>query len=220
MSKHALIVFGGWTGHTPKESADVFLPLLQAKGYEVTLSETLDSYLDADLMGRMDLIIQVWTMGKITNEQWAGLEKAVRGGAGFAGFHGGIIDSFRENTGYQFMTGGQWVAHPGNSDVVYQVNLVDRQHPITRGLSDFTLDKTEQYYMHVDPGVHVLAATTFTGQYGEADQYAAGTVMPYAWTRQWGKGKVFVAAWGHTFKDFDVAPAREIVLRGMVWATR
>ena len=138
---------------------------------------------------------------------------------GIAGFHGGIIDSFRQNTEYQWMTGGQWVAHPGNCIPEYEVNIVE-DHPITDGIEDFKLTNTEQYYIHVDPAVRVLATTTFEAGAGDITRYQVGTTLPYAWTKQWGKGKVFVACWGHTFKDFDSPQALELVIRGMLWATR
>lgn len=220
MAKNALIVFGGWNGHTPRESANVFAPLLREAGFNVELSESMDVYADAGKMSSVSVVLPIWTMGQITPEQEKGLEAAVRAGVGIAGFHGGIIDSFRSQTQYQFMTGGQWVAHPGNCIPSYTVNITDRSHPITQGISDFTLRDTEQYWMHVDPQNHVLATTTFSGEHGDTDLYRAGTVMPYAWTKHWGKGKVFVAAWGHTHKDFDVPEAREIVRRGILWAAR
>jgi len=220
MSKQALVVRGGWDGHTPVESSDIFADYLKAEGYDVTVSDSLQSYTDEKRMGSVDLIVQCVTMSEISKEQWQGLDAAVRAGAGFAGWHGGVIDSFRKNTEYQFMTGGQWVAHPGNCEPTYTVNITDQDHPITQGVGDFDLPDTEQYYCHIDPGVHVLATTTFSGEHGDASLYPAGTVMPYAWTRTWGKGKVFVAAWGHTFKDFDVPEARRIVENGLKWATR
>lgn len=224
MSKKALIVWGGWNGHTPKESAEVFAPLLKDKGYDVVVSDTLDSYLDAALMDSLSLVVPIWTMGKITGDQAKGLMNAVKAGVGLAGFHGGIIDSFRDNTSYQWMTGGQWVAHPGNCIPSYEVKITDKNHEITRGLGDFTLSNTEQYYMHVDPAVHVLAKTTFVEEKAIDENtkglYPVGVVMPYAWTRQYKAGRVFVAAWGHTYKDFDVPVAREFVLRGMLWASR
>lgn len=219
-SKKALIVQGGWDGHTPKQSAELFAKELTDAGYDVTVSDTLDSYTDETLMGAADLIVPIWTMGKIEKEQEAGLLKAVAAGAGIAGFHGGMIDSFRNNVSYQWMTGGQWVSHPGGCIPAYKVRIVDGDHEITKGLDDFTLTDTEQYYCHVDPGNHVLTETTFTGEHGEPDKYKHGTVMPYAWTKRWGKGRVFCAAWGHTYKDFDVPEAREIVKRGMLWATK
>jgi len=220
MAKKALFVWGGWDGHTPKQSADVFAPFLQQHGDEVEMSNTLDSYLDSRKMGELDLVVPTWTMGQITRDQEKGLLEAVRNGVGCAGWHGCLCDSFRNNVEYQWMTGGQWVAHPGGCIPSYRVNIVDRKHPVTKGIGDFDLPNTEQYYLHVDPGVHVLATTTFEGKHGPTALYRAGTVMPYAWTKTWGKGKVFYAAWGHTDKDFDVPAAKEIVQRGLLWASR
>ena len=220
MSKHALIVWGGWDGHTPKESAELFAGLLRERGYEVTVSDTMDSYLDPSLMVQVDLVVPIWTMGEISDEQWKGLDMAVRSGTGVAGFHGGLIDSFRMNVEYQWMTGAQWVSHPGNCIDRYDVRITDPDHEITRGLNGFELKDTEQYYCHFDPTVHVLCTTTFTGEHGDATLYPKGAVLPYAWTKHWGMGRVFGACWGHTYKDFDSDTARELVLRGMLWASR
>lgn len=220
MKKKALMVWGGWDGHTPKESVEVFAPWLESEGYEVKVSDTLDSYLDEGYMRSLSVIIQCWTMGSITGEQESGLLKAVESGVGLAGWHGGLIDSFRMNTEYQFMTGGQWVSHPGGCIPVQTVKITDPKHKITKGIKDFKIKDSEQYYIHVDPGVHVLCTTRFSGKYGENTKYKSGTVMPYAYTRQWGKGRVFAACWGHTYKDFEVPAAKEIVQRGILWASR
>jgi hypothetical protein len=210
LMKQALIVWGGWMGHTPKECMELFAPWLRKSGYELTVSTTLDSYLDKDKMLALSLIVPIWTMGKITREQSAALREAVASGVGIAGWHGGMCDSFREDTDYQWMTGGQWVAHPGGCIPSYRVKVIRPDHPITRGLKDFTMVNTEQYYMHVDPSNEVLATTTFE----------SGCVMPQVWTRMWGKGKVFYCALGHTFKDFEIPEALAIVQRGMLWASR
>jgi len=213
--KRALIVWGGWEGHEPKQCADIFAPWLQSQGYEVIVSNTLDTYTDKELMQSLNLIVPIWTMGTITPEQEAGLLDAVRSGVGIAGWHGGMGDSFRNNTEYQFMVGGQWVAHPGNI-IDYEVNIIKPEDPIVAGLSDFKMH-SEQYYMHVDPSNEVLASTTFSGEYCE---WIAGTVMPVVWKRRYGKGRVFYSSLGHVAKDFEVPEALEIVKRGMLWASR
>jgi type 1 glutamine amidotransferase len=214
----ALIVRGGWDGHTPVESTDLMAPLMEERGFEVEISDSLDSYTDAEKMNALSLVVQCVTMSDLSGEQERGLLDAVKSGIGFAGWHGGAIDSFRPNTEYHWMTGGQWVAHPGNCIPSYEVTIVDTEHEITSGVEPFTLSDTEQYYCHTDPGNHVLCTTTFSGEHGETSLYPAGMVMPYAWTRRYGAGKVFIAAWGHTYKEFDGPEAREIVLRGMTWA--
>jgi type 1 glutamine amidotransferase len=215
MMKSALMVWGGWSGHEPKQCVEIFAPWLQEQGYEVTIADTLDVYLDEAKMNSLDLIVPVWTMGTITREQERGLLQAIQNGVGIAGWHGGMGDSFRNNTEYQFMVGGQWVAHPGGV-IDYEVHIVKHDDPIVAGLKDFKMH-SEQYYMHVDPSNEVLATTTFSGEYAP---WIEGTVMPVAWKRRWGKGKVFYCSLGHVAKDFDVPEARTIVQRGMLWASK
>lgn len=213
--KSALMVWGGWDGHEPKKCVDIYAPFLESKGYKVEISDKLDVYLDPGRMNSLDLIVPVWTMGTITNEQEKGLLAAVKNGAGIAGWHGGMGDSFRNNVDYQFMVGGQWVAHPGGV-IDYEVNITNHKDPITAGLNDFKM-KSEQYYMHVDPFNEVLATTIFNGK---VCPWIDGTVMPVVWKRKYGLGRVFYASLGHVAKDFDVPEAREIVKRGMLWASK
>lgn len=213
--KKALIVWGGWDGHEPKQCADIFAPILRQEGFDVEVSDSLDSYLDQEKMITLDLIVPVWTMGEISREQSKSLLEAVKNGVGLAGWHGGMGDAFRNDTEYQFMVGGQWVAHPGGI-IDYKVNIINHEDPITAGLADFDMH-SEQYYMHIDPGNEVLATTTFTGEHAP---WIDGTVMPVIWKRFWGKGRVFYTSLGHVADDFSVPEAREIVKRGMLWASR
>lgn len=211
--KKALMVWGGWEGHEPQQCTHIFAPLLQAAGFEVEISDTLDAYLDSDKMGSYDLISQAYTMSSITPEQLKGLLNAIENGVGFGGWHGGMADAFRESVDYQFMVGGQWVAHPGNI-IDYTVHITDRNDPITAGLNDFEMH-SEQYYLHVDPSNEVLATTTFDGMYHD---WIDGVVMPVVWKRRWGKGRVFYCSLGHVAADFDIPQAREIVRRGLLWS--
>lgn len=213
--KTALFVWGGWEGHEPKQCVDLFAPMLEREGFKVMISDTLDSYLDPDLLRSQDLIVQVYTMSTITPQQERGLLETIRRGTGFAGWHGGMADAFRGNPEYQFMVGGQWVAHPGNI-IDYTVDITRPDDPIMAGLSDFQMH-TEQYYLHTDPSNEVLATTIFGGEHLE---WIAGTVMPVVWKRRWGKGRVFYCSLGHVRADFEVPEAREIVRRGMLWAAR
>ncbi|MCX7599091.1 MAG: ThuA domain-containing protein [Armatimonadetes bacterium] len=213
--RKALMVWGGWEGHEPKQCVDVFEPFLREQGFDVRVENTLDVYLDKDYMQSLSLIVPVWTMGEISSEQLEGLLSAVRSGVGIAGWHGGMGDSFRTQTEYQFMVGGQWVAHPGGI-VEYTVNIVKPDDPIVAGLSDFQMC-SEQYYMHVDPSNEVLATTTFSGEHA---YWIEGCVMPVVWKRRYGEGRVFYSSVGHVAADFDVPEARTIVQRGMLWAAR
>ena len=216
MAKKAIMVWGGWEGHEPKQCVDVFAPILEEEGFAVTILDTLDAYKDRDLMAEQDLVVPAWTMGQIEGEQEQGLLAAVERGAGVAGWHGCMADSFRNNTTYQFMVGGQFVAHP-DGIIDYTVNIAAPNDPIVSGLDDFQMH-SEQYYMHTDPGNQVLATTTLEGR--QSAPWVNGTIMPVVWKRMWGAGRVFYSSLGHVARDFDVPQAREIQRRGMLWASR
>ncbi|MGA2587672.1 MAG: ThuA domain-containing protein [Candidatus Aminicenantales bacterium] len=213
--KKALFVWGGWEGHEPKQCVDIFAPWLAEQGFDVEISNTLDSYQDLAKLKSLDLIVQVYTQGSIKPEQERNLEEAVKNGVGLAGWHGGLADSFRGSVEYEFMTGGQWVAHPGGV-IDYEVNITNHVDPITKGLTDFKMH-SEQYYMQVDPLNDVLATTTFSGQYAP---WIKGCVMPVVWKKMYGKGRIFYSSLGHVAADFNVPQAREIVKRGLLWAAR
>ena len=211
------MVWGGWAGHEPQQTVERFAPFLKESGFEVRVEDNMDVYTDAEYMNSLSLVVPIWTMGTIEKEQEQGLLAAVKSGVGLAGWHGGTGDAFRNNTEYQWMVGGQWVSHPGNI-IDYTVQITDSDHEITKGIGEFAM-KSEQYYMHTDPGNNVLATTTFSGEHGGAD-WIKDTVMPVLWTRMWGQGRVFYSALGHVNSDFEVPEAAETVKRGMLWAAR
>ena len=211
--KKALMVWGGWSGHEPEQCVNIFAPLLRDAGFDVEIADHLDVYLDADKMAQLDLVVPIWTMGTIEREQEQGLLTAVRNGVNLAGWHGGTADAFRNNVDYQFMIGGQWVAHPGNI-IDYRVNITNHEDPITAGLDDFDMH-SEQYYMHIDPSNEVLATTTFSGEHA---YWIDGVVMPIVWKRMYGQGRIFYSSLGHVAADFDVPEAKEIQRRGLLWA--
>jgi hypothetical protein len=213
--KKVLMVWGGWEGHQPKQTVDVFAPWLTEQGFDVEIANTLDVYLDAQKLKGLSLIVQAVTMGQITAQQERGLLDAVRGGVGLAGWHGGLADSFRANPEYEFMVGGSWAAHPGGI-LDYDVHISRRDDPITKGLADFRMH-SEQYYMLIDPNAEVLATTTFSGK---AVASIEGAVMPVVWKKLYGKGRVFNSTLGHAPSDFNVPEARAIMQRGMLWAAR
>jgi type 1 glutamine amidotransferase len=213
----ALVVWGGYADHQPKEAVERFVPFLEASGFEVVIADDLAAYEDAGLMARAGVILQNWTTGDLTVEQFRRLEARVRSGAGLVGWHGGLCDAFRHLPSYQFMTGGQWVAHPMGSHASYTVDVAPgaATDPVVDGLGSFSIT-SEQYYLIVDPAVEVLATTTFTRPV-EAP-WIESAVIPAVWRRRWDTGRVFYVSWGHAASDFDVAEARTIVERGLLWA--
>lgn len=216
--KKVLIFRGGWDGHDPVKTSDRVAQALIQRGYEVDLFDSDECLIDDKLSEKYQLIIPVWTMGTIQREALNSLLKAVKDdGVAIGGWHGGMCDSFRNETEYQFMCGGQWVAHPGGI-IDYSVDVVQADHEIMAGIPANFKMKSEQYYMHTDPSNNVLATTTFNG---EQAAWIDGCVMPVVWTRSYGKGKVFYSSLGHNINDFDNTPeVLQIIINGLIWVMK
>ncbi len=212
--KSALIVWGGWEGHTPERSAAVVREILEAHDFNVRVETSTTAYADPAIHN-LNLIVPMITMSEIGKSEVENLCAAVKSGVGMGGFHGTMCDSFRKETEYQFMTGGQWVSHPGNI-IDYRVNITKPNDPLVKGIGDFDYH-SEQYYMHVDPAVEVLATTTFDGTHCE---WIKGVVMPVVWKKVYGKARIFYSALGHTADEFASPQMRTIVERGLLWAAR
>jgi type 1 glutamine amidotransferase len=214
--KKALIVYGGWSGHDPQGVAELFKEILENENFAVTLSDSLDTFLE-DLTV-YDLIVPVWTMGSLPNGAENNICEAVAKGTGIAGCHGGMCDAFRNSTKWQFMTGAQWVSHPGNGNVTYEVMINKASSsPLIEGIEDFTVT-SEQYYLHIDPAINVLATTTFTYP---GNHTANGKItVPVAFTKRWGQGKVYYNSLGHNRSVFDIPQAKEMMRRGFLYAAR
>jgi type 1 glutamine amidotransferase len=215
--KKALIFQGGWDGHEPVQVSKIFKDILIEGGFDVDLYDNLDCLADAEKLKELDLIVPVWTMGSINGQYVKNVSEAVAQGTGLAGCHGGMCDSFRDNVDWQFMTGSQWVAHPGNDGVEYMVHVL-KDNYFTKGLEDFKVC-SEQYYLHVDPAVKVYATTAFPVIDGP--HAANGRVdVPVVYTKMWGTGKVFYTSLGHHADIFSIPEAFEIMKRGLLWAAR
>ncbi|UNK70489.1 ThuA domain-containing protein [Microbacterium sp. H1-D42] len=230
MSRNALVVRGGWAGHHPVETTDLFIPFLREHGFEVSVEDDPEVYADADRMSTIDLVVQCITMSQISAEAARGLRAAVEAGTGLAGWHGGIADSFRASTDYLQLVGGQFAAHPPVAegeprepgaesfrDHTIAMTELGRQHPITADIADFDL-RTEQYWVLADGLNDVLATTSFPVEPGRP--WSRELTVPAVWTRQWGAGRVFVATPGHDVAVLADPNVRAIVERGMLWAAR
>jgi len=212
--RQALIVWGGWLGHEPERCAAIVAGMLEEEGFQVRIEDNTAAFADPGISD-VSLIVPICTHSSIERNEVANLTAAVRGGTGLAGFHGGMCDAFRDAVEYQFMCGGQWVAHPGNI-IDYRVNILRRDDPVMQDIEDFDY-RSEQYYMHVDPANNVLATTTFSGEHAD---WIEVVTMPVVWKRRHGAGRVFFSALGHAAAEFEVPQMRTILRRGMAWAAR
>lgn len=235
-SRRALLVRGGWEGHHPVEATELFVPFLRAEGFEVRREDSPAVYADAEVMAGFDLIVPCVSMGEIEPEELAGLRAAIEAGAGMAGWHGGIVDSYRDRTDYLQLVGGQFVCHPSRhpdeparsaepartkneNDVVHTVTVLPeaKDHPITAGIDEFEL-VTEQYWMLTDDYIDVLATTT--QKVRDGDPWHREVTSPAVWTRQWGRGRIAVCTPGHDLEVLRDPNVRTIIERSMLWAAR
>jgi type 1 glutamine amidotransferase len=217
--REAMIVWGGWAGHEPEQGAHIVADILKANGFTVHLENTTKALAHPSL-ATMNLVVPIFTMASVEKGEVDNLTTAIESGVGLAGYHGGMCDAFRGSPEYQFICGGQYVAHPGDESkdymINYTVNVTKPDDPIMKDIKDFPY-RSEQYYMHVDPSNEVLATTTFTGKYGD---WLEGVVMPVVWKRRHGKGRVFYSALGHVAKEFEVPEMKSILTRGLLWASK
>jgi hypothetical protein len=228
--RRALVVRGGWEGHQPTEATDLFIPFLEANGFEVRIESSAEVYADDDDLATVDLIVQANTQSTIDDAALAGLRRAVERGTGLGGWHGGIADSYRNNANYLQLIGGQFAAHPGkhpsecigdqsDNERLHTINMLPAaaHHPITAGISDFDL-VTEQYWVLSDDLNDVLATTTHAVR--PWDPWTRPVTSPAIWTRQWGNGRIFVCTPGHRIEVLRDPNVRTIIERGLLWASR
>jgi type 1 glutamine amidotransferase len=212
--RSALIVWGGWEGHDPEECAAIYRRWLHEDGFSVRVETSPEVFAEPDIKN-LSLIVPCTTMSTISREAANNLASAIEGGVGMAGHHGTMGDSFHDSPVYQFITGGQWVSHPGNI-IDYTVDVTKPDDPIMQGIKSFPYH-SEQYYMHVDPGVEVLATTTFSGEHAS---WIKGVVMPVVWKKMYGAGRVFYSSLGHRAAEFENPNMATILRRGLNWAAR
>jgi type 1 glutamine amidotransferase len=212
--REALIVWGGWPGHEPEKGARIVGSMLAEEGFKVQIETSTSAFLNPALPSS-SLIVPIYTMAQIEKPEAIAIAGAVESGVGLGGYHGGMADAFRSSTEYQFVVGGQWVAHPGNI-IDYRVDVKRPDDPIMKDVASFAY-RSEQYYMHVDPSNDVLATTTFNGAHCP---WIDGVVMPVVWKRRHGKGRVFYSSLGHVASEFEVPEMKTILRRGLLWAAR
>jgi type 1 glutamine amidotransferase len=213
--KKALIFYGGWDGHEPEQVATHMALLLTEKGFEVTSLTYDDFKISTMALKDFHLIVPVVTMDKMDKELSEKISEAVASGRGFMGCLGGMCDAFRENVLWQFMTGGNWVSHPGGDGVKYTVEIKNSSSQLVEGIKDFQVI-SEHYYLHVDPAVEVLATTRFPNIHWYHS--TNGLVdMPVVWTKRWGHGRVYYTALGHHADIVQLPEVTELLKRGIDW---
>ena len=213
--REALIVWGGWSGHEPEQGAKIVAEMLEGDGFKVYIENTTEAFADPAIKD-LSLIVPIYTMSKIEKEEVQNLTKAVESGVGLAGYHGGMCDAFRDAVDYQFMCGGQWVAHPGNI-IDYQVDVTQARRSGHAGDQEFSLPLGAVLHARRSERTRCLPRPHSPGEHAS---WIKGVVMPVVWKRRHGKGRVFYSSLGHVSKEFEVPEMKTILHRGLLWAAR
>ncbi|MDM9624841.1 ThuA domain-containing protein [Rhizobium sp. S152] len=212
--RKAIIVWGGWKGHEPEQCAAIVADLLREDGFAVEVTGDLDIF-GSSAIAASDLLVPIITGEKIEKAHADALVEAVRGGLGLGGPHAALATSFKESAPFRYVSGVTWVAHPGNV-IDFRVDVIRPDDPVMTAIPDFSY-RSEQYYLHYDPTIEVLATTTFSGEH---DPAAEGVTMPVVFKRRFGAGRVFYSALGHVAAEFEHPHMRLILRRGLSWAAR
>jgi len=212
--KTALIVWGGLELHEPEAGAQIVKRMLEKAGFAVTVSNDYESLGGPDV-GSFDLIVPQVTGGELSRDASIALCAAIEAGTGFAAFHHGMATSFPGNARFRFLAGCTFATHLGDI-ITHRVDPKRSDDPVMAGLASFE-HTSEQYYMHVDPTVDVLATTTFSGEHAF---WKKGAEMPVVFKSRYGNGRVFYTALGHKPAELDNPSIATILERGLLWAAR
>jgi type 1 glutamine amidotransferase len=210
--KRALVVWGGLELHEPEAGALIVRDILQQEGFDVTVTS------DYQALGNSadyDLVVPQITGGELDRETTIRFCAGIEAGTGLAGFHHGLATTFPGNARFRFMAACTFATHPG--DVIdYRVDTKNFHDPIMAGIGSFP-HRSEQYYMHVDPAVEVLATTTFSGEHAS---WKRNVQIPVVFKTVYGRGRVFYSALGHVAAELERPEVRTILHRGLLWAAR
>lgn len=214
-----LIIYGGWQGHAPEAISFYFAQKLRERQHQVTLADSLTTLDDYTKLKTYDLIIVNWTRGDLSDSAVQNIQRVVAEGTGLAGIHGGFTSAFQKSKQWQFLTGGLFVDHPGGDQQNYTVKIIDKAHPITHDLPNFSI-QSEQYYLLTDPANHILATTDFVALEHPNAANHLPISLPVAWTKKWGKGNIFYHSLGHDLATCQLPIVEKMTLRGFEWAIR
>lgn len=206
--------------HGYRDQAFYLANVLENTGrFEVTLGEDA-AILETPAIRKYDLIIVNADRRddefKFTRSQQEALFDFVRSGHGYVSIHGADNAAADWLPAWKEMLGGVY-SHFGLPDGKYRkgtytVKITDTTSPVTRGLEDFPIEDELYYQLQLMPDVQPLATIEYQG-----------TAWPVAWTRTFGKGRVFHTTMGH--RDFgpnkkdplhDPNLAR-LVVQGIEW---
>jgi uncharacterized protein len=234
-----------WTGVN-----NMLRTLMQdSKRFDVRVTEDFDQG-DLATLKAYDVVLlnysSRWNYADKDQKIWSdkafnALYQYVREGGGLVAYHssftwGRDIPEYKKLIGATMEPGTSRRAPPG----AFPVHLVDREHPITKGMREFVWTYNDDMYTNMsfapDAKIHVLATAhdaasaynpKLTGPKYPPVAYTPEKLKamkgidadhPQIWTSDYGKGRVFSITIGHDEVSLHFQPLQTLLLRGTEWA--
>ncbi len=139
------------------------------------------------------------------------LKDFVTSGNGFYSMHNNSHISLSSKT-WREVQGGAYIGHPPLRP--FRVKVVNGNHPITKGVKDFTVND-EQHYVEYDKqrGQILLEAENTDG----LSYQKHGTKSVAGWAFDYGDGRVVFTSMGHTIHALWAPEYLEIQRRAVRW---
>ena len=132
----------------------------------------------------------------------------VKGGGGMCMSHF-ACGAFMEWPDFVNLSGRIWNGEGHDKRGPFTVKIVDKEHLVTRGLSDFETDDELYFCLMGDPEIHLLCEAF--SQKKKADHPQAFVFLP-------GKGRVFLSTLGHDVKAYEANEVKQLYRQGAAWA--
>jgi len=213
--KRVLLITGrDVPAHNWRETTPVLRELLEeTKQFEVIVSEE-PLVLESSALGGYDAILlnyKNWQRPSISNKARENLLAFVKGGKGLVVYHFSV-SAFEDWPEYRNLVGRIWTKGSGHGPRgPYKVKVVEKDHPITKGTTDFEADDELYAKLVGDASIKVLV---------EADSEWSKQTEPLVWTLNYGKGRVFSIMLGHDVKACRNPDFVRLLQHGMEWATQ
>ena len=213
--KIRVLIFSGANNHNWRATTPYMKDVLEKSGrFEVDVTDTPGGT-TAEQLEPYDVVLDNYNgkpWGKVTE---AALTAFIQDhGKGFVVIHA-ANNCHRHWPEFEKMIGGAWRKGAGHgSRHRFNVRIVDKEHPITRGTPDFYHAIEEFYHrMTMHDTAHVIAHAFSSKKYRGTDQ-----IEPVCWVVDCGKGRVFQTILGHDVAAMKGTGFHAFLTRGTEWA--
>ena len=203
MNKSEILILANSDQYHPLETlGEMMVDWLN--GYSVTLSK--DRSVITEKLHQYDLLIFAATTNKFSSAEEDAIASFVAGGKKLMAIHSAtVLDP--DNVKSIEMIGGRFVHHSPYHE--FTVKVIDPEHPIVDGLTDFEITD-ELYVLDREPvGVSVL----LTAFWEEKAQ-------PMLYVKTYGDGKILYNALGHDLKAYENPNFEKLIVQGVEWLFR